>query len=1096
MKRSIAGCIAVALFASLAGGARAQDGKADLLWLVDASVSAGRDGGADRAKSFIVASTALMSGTVSRVAVLQYGGWMETLQAGISVFPPAGMPPAGPERDAFLAGMESTLAASLSFEFSGSDPSVPFDLEDGVLKTVETWREAGPARPVVVVMLTGGGVQGVETLLSEGKVRVVARMEYVKGAIKHSGDANRESVNAETLRHFRETTGPAVRAVENMTVLPVFLGSATEDLAEALAPLAGPAGVVEMASAPLGSIFEAFRKTFPDSPKTARALEPFTVGTVSPGPDGRGNSVLPVVQGTRSITLFVSAPSAPAIRCPATGEDGTGTGAVFGSFGGRGTFRLFRFASPEPGTLAAAFQWPADAAGAGADVAAFRALSYRLALAVPRPEGSFYSGDTVPLRIDVTHGDPPSAVTEPAALAELETVVTLKGPEGREVTKKPGFSDLETSSVALPVQLGTGTWDGAVEIRAELRAFEKEDGSFEFVSEPVEVVIEVKPGGSVVRVAFEKASVLANQAIGLEGEITRGRVPAEAVEVTIAGEDGGPEKTVSLYRTEDPKRLSGEIRFFEPGTWRVVPSHGGARTPAVEPGAKSTVEVKERSIAVEVKKGTGFETVDEAALAYFLTLPEGEEQGAYVFVRPDLVPGETARLRFETGQLKGGWTLDILADGEAIPEEGLEVTGDTDRVEIRLVAKPKSGSPDTGETPLGKVNVVLVVPGEGEEGGLLEVSTALAVSADVKTGPRPWYMNPILWALAGAGLLLLLLLVYLVTGPRFDYQNLTLEGEEGVGRPPQFFVDNVYGIKKRKSTGTEELENAVKIRVKRGGRCFISALEKDVEVRVNGRKISGALALNDGNLVEIMRGDQTRTYRYHDRPASPVDLEEDEFVLMEFDEDDDFVIADEENVPEFEQAPQEDAAPEPAETAAAPHGWVGEETGGAEPGALEEVAPEAEEDLDDLVTQKPPSELVTADPLPMPDVSGEDEVRGRPPEEQTSFDDAVTLMGVSSTGEVTHEEEQEPEAPAPPEGDDAGAAFDEAATMLGLTPPPAGQEAPPEEAGADEEEPQADAEEEAPPAVTLSDMETFLGSLDEKEEGDEKKEDEEEEEEE
>jgi hypothetical protein len=366
----------------------------------------------------------------------------------------------------------------------------------------------------------------------------------------------------------------------------------------------------------------------------------------------------------------------------------------------------------------------------------------------------------------------------------------------------------------------------------------------------------------------------------------------------------------------------------------------------------------------------------------------------------------------------------------------------------------------------------------------VEIAGEAVMKAEVKRGPLPWYMNPLLWIAAGGILLLVLLLVYLFTGPKFEYQNLVLEGEEGIGKSPLFFVDYAYGIKKQKSEGTEELEKAVTVKVKGGGRCYISQGSRDILIRVNGRKVAGSFALTEGNLVEVQRGTQTFTYRFHERPVAPEDLKDDEFVLMEYDDQDDFVIADDDEVPEYDPYAGHEPEPESPHPhhEAAPHGWIDEEEehpeeGETGEGTLEAFEPESEAAFDDLVTPKPPSELVTADPLPMPEVP-EEEAPPEPPEEPegaAGLDDAVTLMGITSDGQITQSDIAEAKEASPPPEPEA-VPFDDAGTLMDLTSIESRSE---EEAGEGEGSPEKTEGEftDKQGALAFDDMETFLGPL-------------------
>jgi hypothetical protein len=244
----------------------------------------------------------------------------------------------------------------------------------------------------------------------------------------------------------------------------------------------------------------------------------------------------------------------------------------------------------------------------------------------------------------------------------------------------------------------------------------------------------------------------------------------------------------------------------------------------------------------------------------------------------------------------------------------------------------------------------------------------------------------------------------------------------------------------------------VRVKVGRGGECFIASAASDVEIRVNGVKISGNFNVKDGNLVEVRKGEANLTYRYHSKPSVPEDLKDDEFVLMEYDEDDDFVIAEDDGVPE----PEAEPAPAGPAPEAAAHGWVDEAppapeageppAGGAAPAepGLKSVS---ESEFEGLVSQKPPADLVTAAPLPMD---------GAVPEAapaEGSFDDGQTLMGVTAPAREAPAEPA-PEAPGTggEEAPEPMLTLDEDATFVGAAEPeevPPAEEAPAEEAPAE-----------------------------------------------
>jgi hypothetical protein len=1037
------------------------------------------------------------------VAVLRYGGWAETLRDGVTVLPPTAVPSEGAERGAFFTTLVSALEEKLPFRYTGCDLNAPFSLEDGVLDLLQKRQEEGRTHPVLIVVLSACGFQAVEILEKEGKPHVVARKDYLDEALKNSGDANRESINAEAVRIFSESVPGALRAHADVKVLAVHTGKAPRAAEDPLGLLVPDGRLLDLERGGLEGLLSALASSFPAVPA---ALKPWAVETGEVAADAPGRHEIQVVQGTRALALAIWGPPQTtfSLKAPDGSEPTEGEGVHV--FGRGGRFRVILLSPPVPGLYELSVGVDDEAPAGPFTVAAFRDLSYRLEVEVRGERDILYSGDVVPVGLAATWGDPPSPVTEGITLEKMQVEITVKGPAGKPEPKIVGFGQRPESTLEVPVRLGSGDWEGAVGLTAVLRAFPREDGSHEFVSPPVTLSLNVIPGSAAFEITFRETSVLTHQEARLDGKPLRGRPPEGPLEIQLVPEEEGEPLTVTLFGGDVPGVMWGKVRSAAPGTWKITARKGGPGVPALIPGPQSTLAVRARSVALEVKEGGAFRTVEEAGVPFFLVLPEGETQGGHFFVSGDLAPGEEGAVRIESAELKG-WKLKVYDGEKELPAEGRGITGDSPRAELRIVLEPVGDPPDVGVHAVGKIVPVLLLPGLGEEGAPLEVRGEAVLKADVRAGPPPWFMNPILWGIAGALLLLLLLLVWLFTGSKFEYQNLVLQGEEGVGRAPFFFIDNTTGFKKRRAFGTEELEKTIQVKVKGGGRCYVTAGSGDVDVRVNGRKIAGYFALSDGNLVDIRLRDQACSYRYYSKPTAPEDLADDEFVLMEYDQDDDFVIAEEEEVPEYVPAAAGEEGPA---TEAAQHGWVdddapepagqateetppeegaygpdAEEAWSEEPedlgaGTLEEIEPQGDMQMEDLITAKPPTELVTADPLTFTDdVQGE--IEGEESDQASGMDDGATLMGISSDGEISSADVPEAAEPEPQAA--GGEGLDDAVTLMGIT--------------SDGLVTEAQVRKEMKPAeeaADFDDMDTFLGEAPPEEEEAGEAEDEEEEE--
>ncbi|MHC4777767.1 MAG: ICP22 family protein, partial [Planctomycetota bacterium] len=883
---------------------------------------------------------------------------------------------------------------------------------------------------------------------------------YVDEAEKNSGDANRESINAEAERIFEKNVLEGLKGYSNVKVLPLHTGKTPRSPDDPFGRMGVQGKVLDLEQEGLEGLLSAIETLFPGAPR------PWAVekGAVAPGSPGL-HEVL-AVQGTGTLGLVGWGPQRTEISLK--GPEGIEISPH--SFGGRGRFRVFLLPAPGPGLYGVTATTAEGGDSGDFALAAYRSLKYRVAVEVREEKDILFSGDVLPVVLSATWGDPPVPVTEETTLGQMQAEISVVGPDGKPEVKTVGFGQNPSSTVEIPVPLGDGGWEGSVELTAVLRVFPLEGGGHEFESAPVKMTLDVIPGSTAIEIGFKETSVLSHQEARIEGKLLRGRPPEGPVEIELSPEGEGKSIKVVLYGGEKPDQMWGKVRSSEAGTWKIASRTGRAGAPSVLPGPQSTLVVRPRRVYIENKEGGAFHDVETASIPYFITLPEGGKQGAHLFIRGDLAEGEKGSVRLDPSSLKG-WKMKVLAGDGEVPQGGVEISGDATRAELLVVLEPAGAAPNPGTYDVGNITPVLIIAGLGPEGKALEIKGEAAVKVLVESGPAPWYMNPILWALAGALLLLLLLLIWLFTGTKFQYQNLVLQGDEGTGKAPFFFIDNTYGFKKQKAVGTEEVEEAVRVRVKSGGRCYISAAAADVEIRVNGRKVAGHFALAEGNLVEVQRGDEVRTYRYFAQPAAPEDLLDDEFVIMEYDQDDDFIIADDEDVPEYVPGPvSAQGSPQPPieEHEIAEHGWVGDGTedgtdqeegtsgtpsdeseaagpgeqefrgesmkDGLGEGTLEEIAPQGEMQMDDLVTEKPPSELVTADPL----VFSEEVREVLPPSEEggssaMEMDDGATLMGIGGDGPITADdvkEAAETRADEPPQ-EDGG--YDDAVTLLGIS---------------------------------------------------------------
>lgn len=382
--------------------------------------------------------------------------------------------------------------------------------------------------------------------------------------------------------------------------------------------------------------------------------------------------------------------------------------------------------------------------------------------------------------------------------------------------------------------------------------------------------------------------------------------------------------------------------------------------------------------------------------------PAGD--GVKVVIKADLKEEEKASfaVSWKPPDSLSGWTSKVLVGGKEA--SSLDLTGSLPSRELTLVVTPPGTYAPSDKAAVDGGKIVIA----GKLGGV-DVAREYAVSIDVIPGPPPWYKNPLLIAAAAVAVILLAVLVFFLRMPRFVSQNLILEDNSPMGKPPFFFVDNTYGCGRRKSIGTDELENAAKFFVKgrgSGAKCFVKALA-GTEIKINGRKISGSFMLSDGNMIDIARtGQPALTYRYYERASAPVDLGDDEFVIMEYDDEDEFVVGEDEvlvEIPEeiakaLEEAQAAEAAPEAGNRAeaAATQDQPAAETGyGVDLASSPTATPDRfAGGIDDDATILGPR--MTA---PGPDEGGIDVEAGAGPE---------------PSGEIEIEEETEPgPAPAP-----------------------------------------------------------------------------------
>ncbi|MHC5081835.1 MAG: hypothetical protein ACYTHN_22755, partial [Planctomycetota bacterium] len=308
-------CAVAVLCVGGAEWADAGEDKADLIWVIDASVSAGRGDRGANARSLVSGFTALMAPRLSRVAVLKYGGWAESLQEGLSILPAREVPGDLQGRRAFLADLDAALKEKLPFEFTGSDLNAPFEQEGGVLAFLKARDEEGRNDPVLVVVLSAGGFQAVETIIDDGQTKVVARKIYEDDAQKESGDANRDSINAEARRCFREKVMPVFQAFTGVSLLPLHSGKPEGKTESAFdAPLV-------LAEIGLADLLAAWQKALPKGHGSRNVMTPHGMEgeTVDPGKSMERD--FRVVQGTEVLNLVVFGP--PALEIQLTGPDGS-----------------------------------------------------------------------------------------------------------------------------------------------------------------------------------------------------------------------------------------------------------------------------------------------------------------------------------------------------------------------------------------------------------------------------------------------------------------------------------------------------------------------------------------------------------------------------------------------------------------------------------------------------------------------------------------------------------------------------------------------------------------------------------------------------
>ncbi len=869
----VAAALAAAPAAALAG-------QADLLFVVDGARSMGKAGEASRARSFAATITSIHRNGIGRVGVVAFGGRMETTPEKAAVFALKPLP-SDPADDAkFFADMEKELAARLSFDFTASDFNAPFSMQGGILDLLRARDEEKRGGRLVVLLVSDGDFQVVEMAPgADGMLESAVFEQYAVSAREKYGDLNRESVNRIAAETFASGVTEVLRGSKSFILAPAAFRQGQAVSAEWLA--LGFSGSLDFG--PDGFLKSSLAlAALLDPENEPERHEDMETLVLKPGEEVR--RALLVNQGAESL-LIASAFDRQGVTLEVTEPSGGGApGAVL--TGMSGFFPCVRIPYPAPGAYALVVRnnGTGDARGIAL---LYRKSGYGLVVETETGAGKFFSGDSLKLTFRMTFGPGASVVTDPEVLRESMLFLNLKK-DGKPAVEETriGFENLEEGVRSFAMQLGDGTLEGKYSLEVVLKAFRTQD-AWKAATRPVEIPLLVERGIPVVEIEFDKSDSFIGERVKATGRLRAGRMPAAPipVEFALAGADG--RLTTTLYVAADGT-MTGDVNFTRKGTWQIEPR----KLPdgiSLTPGPAGVISVRERNVRLFVMEGGSLKEVDGITSSADLG-SETEGEGVKAILKADLKEDEKGSfsLAWKAPDLLSAWTSRFSVAGKETA--GMELDGSLPSREFGMVLLPSGGYSVKEKSTVDGGTLIVT----GKLGGV-EVRREFPVKVEVTPGKPPWYTHPLIIAAAAIVLVGIVCIVLLLRMPRFASQNLVLEDQSPAGKPPFFFVDNSFGCGKRKAIGTEEVERAAKFFVKGRGKaakCFIKP-SPDAEVKVNGRKIAGTFMLGDGNLLEIGKpGTDPFVYRYYDHASAPVDLGDDEFVIMEYDDEEEFVVGD------------------------------------------------------------------------------------------------------------------------------------------------------------------------------------------------------------
>jgi hypothetical protein len=876
---------------------------ADLLFVVDGSKNLGKGTGDRYIRGLVASLTSLLRPGIGRVGVTTFGGRIETTAENALVLPLTDIPSDWAAETRFFKDLEKTLAEKLTFPFSAADFNVPFVLPGGILDIVRQRDEERRTSPLLVLLISDGDFQVVEMIADENQALHSAAFEdYATAAVERFGDLNRDTVNRAAREALETDVIGILGGVRGLVLVPLSLKKG-----------AAPAVLTRLATGWTEGPLSFDPQTFLPSLSSLRGIlgaadMPNDRETLTLEPGQEVKRPLLLHQGLSRLVVGCAF-DRPGVETTLTGTMGEDELAATGT---QGYFPCFRFMRPTPGNLLLTIRNQGTEKARGSLIL-FRASSFSLALEVPSDDKSWFSGTEMPLRFRVRFGDPPATVTDPEVLRECVVVLALKkdGVAALEETRV-SMANLEEGVKDFAFTLGNGSLEGSFELIAKLRVFRSENS---VVTVPLRLPVKILRSIPVLEVEFEKADSFIGEKLRVVARITDGRMPQKPVIVTFRCDD--ERATATLYAGED-NALSGEIHFSRKGTWKVE-ARPSTNALSIEPGPRGIIRIRERTVGLYQMKDDRFEELEKITATLDLGKAKGTFQGAKFFLKADLKENEKGEMRitWKAPKNMSEWVQKMqVADKDVTV---VELTESLSRREIGLLLTPPASYAAQGDTTIPAGTLVV----SGKLGGT-DVTREYPIEIRILQAPQPWYLHPLFFGACAAFLLLLGFLTWMLTAPHFAYQNLVLESEDEMGHPPYFFVDNAIGMRKNKAWGTDELVQSTCFKVKGKGKkavCFLIPAS-GVEVKVNGRKVTGRFALTDGNIVEITKpGADPRTYRYFATAAGPEDLEDDEFVIMEYDEDEEFVVTDDmeelgDMVAPEEQAPAAEpaAAPEPAAT--------------------------------------------------------------------------------------------------------------------------------------------------------------------------------------